>query len=111
MGSFLSYRPRTKCSFLQFLQDKLHSFNIQDDRSTRFLCTTNYRISDHIIKHFQEENLIISELFSQNNLILCGMQGNNGLLAKLFKNIRKSPTASRFSLLTSAKLVVRTVLV
>ena len=30
------------------LQDKLHSFNIQDDRSTRFPCTTNYK--NNIIK-------------------------------------------------------------
>ena len=30
------------------LQDKLHSFNIQDDRSARFPCTTNYK--NNIIK-------------------------------------------------------------
>ena len=30
--------------FFTILQDKLYSFNIQDDRSTRFLCTTNYYI-------------------------------------------------------------------
>ena len=29
---------------LTILQDKLHSFNIKDDQSTRFLCTTNYSI-------------------------------------------------------------------
>ena len=52
----LSYRPRTKipffcpiqvfnCAiFFTILQGKLYSFNIQDDRSTRFLCTTNYCI-------------------------------------------------------------------
>ena len=34
------YRP--------ILQEKLHSFNIQDDRSTRFPCTTNYK--NNIIK-------------------------------------------------------------
>ena len=37
-----------KCLIVQFfftiLQDKLYSFNIQDDRSTRFLSTTNYYI-------------------------------------------------------------------
>ena len=37
-----------KCLIVQFfftiLQDKLYSFNIQDDRSTRFLSTTNYDI-------------------------------------------------------------------
>ena len=37
------------------LQDKLHSFNIQDDRSTRFPCTTNYKTND-IIKRFFIEN-------------------------------------------------------
>ena len=30
------------------LQEKLHSFNIHDDRSTRFPCTTNYK--NNIIK-------------------------------------------------------------
>ena len=53
----LSYRPRTKipfffcpiqvfnCAiFFTILHDKLYSFSIQDDRSTRFLCTTNYYI-------------------------------------------------------------------
>ena len=62
-ASFWSYRPRTQNLFflalfkpiiLQFftiLQDKLRSFNIQDDRSTRFLWAKNYRI-DHIIKRF-----------------------------------------------------------
>ena len=47
----------------------------------------------------------MSELFSQNDLLLYGMQGNNRLLAKTLKKFPKSPvqcTASRFSLLTSA---------
>ena len=44
------------------------------------------------MKHFHEENSIISGLFNLNNLVLCGTQGNNELLA------------SRFSLLASAKL-------
>ena len=70
------------------LQDKLHSLAvILDDRDTLFLCTTNYRI-DHIIKRFHEENSMMLELFSQKNLLLCGMQGNNGLLAKPFKNFQ-----------------------
>ena len=73
------------------LQDKMHSFNILDDRSTRFLCTTNYGI-DHIIKHFCEENSIMSGLVSQNNLLLCSMQDDNGLLAKTFKKSPKSPS-------------------
>ena len=30
--------------FFTILQEKLHSFNIHDDQSTRFLCTTNYSI-------------------------------------------------------------------
>ena len=41
--------------FFTILQDKLRSFNIQDDRSTRFLWAKNYRI-DHIIKRFHEDN-------------------------------------------------------
>ena len=39
------------------------------------------------------------ELFSQKNLLLCGMKGNNGLLAKPFKKFPKSPlrpTGSHF---------------
>ena len=41
---FYSYiRP-----FFFFLQDKFHSFNIQDDRSTRFPPTTNYENKNNI---------------------------------------------------------------
>ena len=40
------------------------------------------------IKRFHEENSIMSGLFSQNNLLLCGMQGNNGLSAKTLKNFQ-----------------------
>ena len=40
----------------------------------------NYGI-DLIIKRFHEEKFIMSRLFSKNNLLLCGMQGNNGLSA------------------------------
>ena len=36
------------------LQDKLPSFTIQDDRSTRFRSTTNYK--NNIIKRFYIEN-------------------------------------------------------
>ena len=65
-------------------------------------CTTNNR-NDHIIKRFHEENSIMSGLFSQNNLPLCGMQGSNALLGKN----QNQYTASRFSLSTSANFVVR----
>ena len=49
MKCFFLYRPGTDfalfcLTILQFftiLQDKLHSYNIQDDGSTRFLCTTD----------------------------------------------------------------------
>ena len=76
--------------FFTILQDKLHSFNIQEDRNTRFLCTTNYSI-DLIIKRFDEENSIMPKLFIYKNLVLCDMQGNNyGLLAKTIK-FPKSP--------------------
>ena len=76
---FFFTRPRTDlfCSFLlNLVQDKLHSFSTEGDRSTHFLWTTNCRI-DYIIKHFHEENAIMSGLFSQNNLLLCGLQGSN----------------------------------
>ena len=88
--------------FFTILQDKLHSFNIQGDRSTRFLCATNYGI-DHIIKRFHEENSIMPGLFSQKNLILCDMKGNSyGLLVKTIKIFPKSPfQPGGLSLLTS----------
>ena len=80
--------------FFTILQDKLHSFN---------------RI-DHITKRFHKEISIMSGLFSENNLLVCGLQGNNGLLAKTFKKFSKiTYTASRFLLLTRAKFAVRSV--
>ena len=66
LGQNLFFFALFKPIILQFftiLQDKLLSFNIQDDRSTRFLCTTNCSI-DHIIKRFHEENSIMPGLFS-----------------------------------------------
>ena len=87
--------------FFTILQDKLHSFDIQDDQSTHFFCTTNYSI-DHIIERFHEENSIMPGLFSKKNLVLCDMQGNNyGLLVKTIKKIPKitfsaSRTGSHF---------------
>ena len=76
------------------LQDKLHSFNIQDDRSKRFLCTTNYSI-DHI-KRFHEENSIMPGLFrfffcfffSVRKIwsyVICRVLNNYGLLVKTIK--------------------------
>ena len=60
----LWYRPRTECSFSQFRQEKLHSFNklLLEDQSKCFLCARNYR-TDHIIEGFHEDNSIISGLF------------------------------------------------
>ena len=37
------------------LQDKLHSFSVQDDRNARFPSTTNYK-NNNIIKRFYIEN-------------------------------------------------------
>ena len=86
-GVFLvSLHTSARMRFLTVLQDK-YSFNNQDDRSTRFLCKTSYGI-DLIIKRFHEENSIMSGLFSKNNLLLCSMQGNNGLSAKTLKNFQ-----------------------
>ena len=42
------------------------------------------------IDQVHEENSIISGLFNENNLLLCGMRDNDELLAK--KKIPKSPT-------------------
>ena len=54
----------------------------------------------------------MSALFSQTNLFLCGMQGNNGLLAKTLKKNPKSPIqpAGSLILLTGAKFAVRAVI-
>ena len=41
-----------------------------------------------LLKRFHEENSIMSALFSQNNLLLCGIQGDNGLLAKCSKTFQ-----------------------
>ena len=108
---FFIIETSDRMQFFTILQGKLHPFNIQDDRSTRFLWTTNYRIDlIIIINRFHGENSIMPGLFNHKNLILCGIQGNNGLLAKTFKKISKiTYTASRFSLLTSAKFAGRAV--
>ena len=54
--SFFPYFNYNSAVFYRIiLQDKLHSFNIQDDRSTRFPCTTNYK-NNNIIKRFYIEN-------------------------------------------------------
>ena len=47
LGENLFFSALVKPIILKFftiLQDKLHSFNIKDDQSTRFLRTTNYSI-------------------------------------------------------------------
>ena len=99
--SFSLFKPII-LQFFTILHDKLRSFNIQDDQSTRFLCTTIYSI-DYIIKRFHELNSIMPGLFSQKNLVQCDMQGNNyGLLLKKIKKIPKitfsaSQTGSHFS--------------
>ena len=43
------------------LQDKLHTFNIQDNRSTLFPSTTNYK-NDNNIKRFYVDNIIGDKL-------------------------------------------------
>ena len=60
---FAQFKPII-LQFFTILQDKLHSFNIQDDQSTCFLCATNCSI-DHIRKRLHEENSqIMPGLFS-----------------------------------------------
>ena len=73
--------------FFTILQDKLHSLNIQDDLSTRFLWAKNYRLGQPHYKTFSwREFSIIPELFCRNSLLLCDMQGNNyGLSVKTIK--------------------------
>ena len=84
--------------FCTILQDKLYSFNNQDHRSMGFLCKTNYGID---LQRFHEENSIMSGLFSKNNLLLCGMQSNNGISAKTLKNFQNHQYS--LSVLTSDK--------
>ena len=111
LGQNLFFFALFKPIILQFfttLQDKLHSFNMQDDQSTRFLCTTNHSI-DNIIKRFDKENSIMPELFVYKNLVLCDIQGNNyRLLAKTIKNSQNHlfGQSDGFSLLTG-KFAVR----
>ena len=86
--------------FFTILQDKLHSLNIQDDLSTRFLWAKNYRLGQPHYKTFSwREFSIIPELFCRNSLLLCDMQGNNYGLSgsENDQKILKSPvyTASR----------------
>ena len=70
---FYSYiRP-----FFFFLQDKFHSFNIQDDRSTCFPSTTNYKNNNNI-KRLLWRIHYWTGLFSQVN---------NGPWAKTFEKI------------------------
>ena len=45
---FLPYFTHIFGLFFFFLQDKFHSFNIQDDRSTCFPSTTNYKNNNNI---------------------------------------------------------------
>ena len=51
---FLPYRPQTECAQLLYftiLQDKLHSFNIQDDRSSRGLLARAFKnFQNHLIR-------------------------------------------------------------
>ena len=61
------------------LQDKLHSFNIKDDRSTRFPSTTNYKNDNNITRFYTETSPLRKGLFSQVILLLCSMRGNAGL--------------------------------
>ena len=100
----VSLRTSDWIRFCTILQDKLYSFNNQDHRSMGFLCKTNYGID---LQRFHEENSIMSGLFSKNNLLLCGMQSNNGISVKTLKNSKITNTAFRFLLLTSAKFAVR----
>ena len=95
-----------RMQFSQFCKTNCtHSVN-QEDRNKHFLCTTNYRI-DQIIKGFHEETSIMSELFSQKNLLLCCMQGNNGLLAKPLKKFLKSPVRPAGSHFNKRQFAVR----
>ena len=107
--SFSLFKPII-LQFFTILHDKLRSFNIQDDQSTRFLCTTIYSI-DYIIKRFHELNSIMPGLFSQKNLVQCDMQGNNyGLLLKKIKKNSQNHLFGQpdgFSLFTGTKFAVQ----
>ena len=73
-----------------------HSFAGQIVSTLSIIRTTEVRVSfantnygmDLIIKRFHEENSKMSGLFSKKNLLLWGMQGNNGLSAKTLKNFQ-----------------------
>ena len=103
---FWTYKLRAERSFLQFCKTNCTHLILRTIEA-RASFAQQYRI-DRVIKRFHVENSIMSGLFSQTNLLLWGMQGNNGLLAKMFKNFSKSPILpAGFLLLTSVKFAVR----
>ena len=56
ISSGLTYFAYNSAAFYRIiLQDKLHSFNIRDDRSTRFPSTTNYK-NDNITRSYIENS-------------------------------------------------------
>ena len=56
--NFFLFFPYFTHIFCIFLQDKFRSFNIQDDRSTRFPSTTNYKNNNNIKRLAGEEFII-----------------------------------------------------
>ena len=73
LSFFFIIQTSERMQFFTVLQTNCTNSQYSGQYSMRFLYTTIYRI-DHIIKRFHEENSIMSGLFSQNNLLLCGVQ-------------------------------------
>ena len=64
------------------MQDKLHSFNIQDDQSTHFPSTTNYKNDDNIKRCKYRENSPLDQTVQSGHsavMQLCRVLLNNRL--------------------------------
>ena len=85
--------------FFTFLPDKLHPFNIQDDQSMHYKMFSWTEF--HNIRTVQSE---------QPPMLLCSMQGNNGILAKIKKKAyfhfisKITHTASQFRLFDKCQI-------
>ena len=78
---------RNICSFSQFCKTNC-THSIISTIEARVSFAQQIIALATLLKRFHEENSIMSALFSQNNLLLCGIQGNNGLLAKCSKTFQ-----------------------
>ena len=80
-GQSLHTSDRNICSFSQFCKTNCTHSLIRTIEARASFAQQIIALTA-LLKRFHEDNSIMSGLFSQNNLLLCGIQGNNRLLAK-----------------------------